>query len=397
MNILNCDQGAFEVVETREGFLKAKVTIAKPGVFPYVVDSQLKFYAKLPQDIFSKSTIDSAKGAPVVADLATQDHPKKGDQYIFVDSDNYSDYVMGNISEPVIENGKLVAYETIWDSRLIDEIKKGNLKEVSIGFSHTFDDSPGEFEGKKYDKAQTNIIINHLAHVDKARAGEDIKIHVDRKQNLSEEHIMIKEKNSAADADLKGTSDTKFSYRKFDGSTDISVSQEVHTELMSLRNTIKDFQNQVDSYKTQIGDLNKKSESNEKDAEISSLKETVDGWKRQYDELKNSIPEVANTMAKERTELVEFAKSVDSKIAIDGLSNKEIKLQIIATGLPFASGISVDSLTDEIINARFDASKELIKEKANLSTQKISDSFVVDSNEITKKKLAMQNAWEGGK
>jgi hypothetical protein len=397
MNILNFDTGSFEVVETREGFLKAKVTIAKPGVFPYVEDNKLKFYAKLPQDIFSKSTIDSAKGAPVVTDISTKDHPKKGNDYIFVDSENYSDYVMGNISEPTVENGKLVAYETIWDSRLIDEIKQGNLKEVSIGFSHSFDNSPGEYEGKKYDKAQTNIVINHLAHVDKARAGDDIRIHVDRKQNLSEENIMKPEKQSAAGADPKGTPDTKFSYRKFDGSADISVSQEVHTELMSLRNTIKDFQKQVDSYKTQVDDLNKKSESKDKDAEIASLKETVDGWKKQYDDLKNSIPGVANTMAKERTELIEFAKSVDSKIAIDGLTNKEIKLQIISAGLPFASGISVDSLSDEIIEARFDAAKELIKEKANLSTQKTANSFVVDSEEINKKKLAMQNAWEGGK
>ena len=98
-------------------------------------------------------------------------------------------------------------------------------------------------------------------------------------------------------------------------------------------------------------------------------------------------------MASERAELISFAKSSDESIVVDGLSNKEIKLQIIAKGLPFAEGIKVDSMSDEVIEARFDASKELIREKANMSSMVAT----TDSTDLNKKKNAMQSAWEGGK
>lgn len=380
----NFDKGNFQVIETHEGFLKAKVTLARPGVFQYLEGDKLTYQAKLPEHILSKKTLESAKGIPV-----TDDHPAIEGSYILLDSKNYKNYAKGNISEPFIEDGKLCAYETIWDADLINDIKSGKKREVSIGFAHEYDLMPGEYDGQSYDMAQTNIIINHLAHVEQGRAGNDIKIHVDKK--LKEEIIMENNNNSAVGAgDNTSNANKTFSYRKFDGSKDIAVNQEVHSELMLLRNELKANQVKFDEYDKKIESLESNNKVIEKDEEIKALHETVDSWRNQFEDLKNSIPETAQKLANEKADLMDFAKSIE--VSVDGLSNKEIKLQIISKGLPFAQGIKVDSLHDEVINARFDAAKELIKEKANMSTGNVN----FDSS-LNEKRTALQNAWEGGK
>ena len=46
---------------------------------------------------------------------------------------------------------------------LVDELKNGSKKDVSIGFLYDEDSTPGEFRGDKYDFVQRNIFIDHVA------------------------------------------------------------------------------------------------------------------------------------------------------------------------------------------------------------------------------------------
>jgi hypothetical protein len=47
--------------------------------------------------------------------------------------------------------------------QFLADVKAGKLKDVSIGFLYTEDWTPGEFQGKKYDFIQRDIVINHVA------------------------------------------------------------------------------------------------------------------------------------------------------------------------------------------------------------------------------------------
>jgi len=47
--------------------------------------------------------------------------------------------------------------------QFLADVKSGKLKDVSIGFLYTEDWTPGEFQGKKYDFIQRDIVINHVA------------------------------------------------------------------------------------------------------------------------------------------------------------------------------------------------------------------------------------------
>jgi hypothetical protein len=46
---------------------------------------------------------------------------------------------------------------------LIERIRSGDLSDVSVGFTYEKDVTPGEFEGTRYDYAQTNFFFDHLA------------------------------------------------------------------------------------------------------------------------------------------------------------------------------------------------------------------------------------------
>jgi len=47
--------------------------------------------------------------------------------------------------------------------KVIEQVKNGEMREVSIGFTYEEDQTPGEFQGTKYDFIQRNIFIDHVA------------------------------------------------------------------------------------------------------------------------------------------------------------------------------------------------------------------------------------------
>jgi hypothetical protein len=65
------DNATLSSVKFDNGMLTAKVNLTKAGVYPYLYsDGRLVKEAKLPEEIFSQATIDSANGAVI-----TDNHP----------------------------------------------------------------------------------------------------------------------------------------------------------------------------------------------------------------------------------------------------------------------------------------------------------------------------------
>lgn len=388
------DKGKFKIIETGEGFLKARISIARPGVFPYTKsDGSISYEAKLPNDLYSKSTMNSIIGAPIA-----DKHPP-GEKLIT--TENYKEYAKGNISNPVInfDTKEIEAIATLYDSELIKKVKANKQNQASIGYTYIPSLENGYYDGEKYDSSDQNIIINHIALEEYGRAGENIKIHLDKKNKEAE--IMPKWNVEGNDTS------NSFTYRKFDGSTDIQVAAEIHQELMSIKNDSKEKAKEIVALKAEIDSLEKEKEQIKKDneenadnkeleAKLEIANDKAKEWEKKYDALNLSIPEIVEKSSNEKFELAAFAKSVDPEIKLDGLTNKEIKIQIIAKGLPFKAGIKTDSLTDEIIDARYDAACELLRVKASESKNDNSQNVGVkiDADEIAKKKAALQNIYQ---
>lgn len=65
----------------------------------------------------------------------------------------------------------------IQDADAIRRINDGTMKELSLGYFYTPIRKEGEFKGEHYDFIMTDISCNHVALVEKGRAGADVMVH----------------------------------------------------------------------------------------------------------------------------------------------------------------------------------------------------------------------------
>ncbi|MCP3764083.1 DUF2213 domain-containing protein [Domibacillus sp. A3M-37] len=150
------------------GFLTVTAPITRPGVFPYQrQDGTIQYEAKLPDDVFSDLAIYSARAKPV-----TDGHPSEE-----VTVDNISRYSKGMThTDSRVEGGMLVVSMTITDAALMDRIFSGEQSEISIGFMSDIVEQRGTYQGDEYGYVQRNIDINHIAILDRGRAGPKVAI-----------------------------------------------------------------------------------------------------------------------------------------------------------------------------------------------------------------------------
>lgn len=370
------DRATIQSIESGDGFLRGRVTLARPGVFPYLTpDGRIRLEAKLPEHLYSDETIASAQGAPV-----TEDHPPEG----LVHSDNYSNLVKGSVSNVRVDDqgSFLIGLDTIYDADLKKKILSGEKVEVSIGFEQDLDETPGEFNGQRYDAVQKNIRINHLAHVSEGRAGDSVRFHLDSGMDFA-----VQQDHSESEATGDNTMKTK-TFRTDDGK-DIQVPEDIHPVLMTMQNEIKKLRGDSESEDLQakIKELEEKlaamtAEETKSDAEkpaeeekpedamkkkIDELTAKIDALKAQNDALKKDVStDSIDKVVQSRLELIRKAEPLLDE-RLDSLSPREIKLKVISRYLPFDQSIKTDSIDGLIIDARFDAAVELANLKAQQS------------------------------
>lgn len=159
------------MITTPEGYLVCKnVPIARIGHQEYLGSEfgaehpgQMYDITRSEQEVFDKAAVASFEGKPVV-----DEHPSED-----LTPENYSHYLKGVCREVHRGEGELqnclVGDLIIYDAGLIDKIKKGK-REISCGYDclwcQTGDRS----------FAQKEIRGNHIAVVDKGRAGHKVAI-----------------------------------------------------------------------------------------------------------------------------------------------------------------------------------------------------------------------------
>lgn len=229
MRSTRIDSGTVSQVRNDNGILQARVNLSRVGVFPYVYsDGRIVKEAKLPDQLFSPQTIESANGAVI-----TDQHPqiKTDSDTGLIDNSNYQLLSKGNVYNVRQDSEFLAGVEKIYDAELVKKITNGEQVQVSIGFTADIDWTPGEYNGEKYDCVQKNIRINHVAHVDEGRAGETCRVLLDSKSKLN--YAIMQELNAMPITDNTKQPEKKLTLR-VDGK-DIQVSKET----MDLVSTLK--------------------------------------------------------------------------------------------------------------------------------------------------------------
>lgn len=65
----------------------------------------------------------------------------------------------------------------VWDSSSIAGVESGEQRELSSAYRYRADMTPGEYNGEHYDGVMRDIIGNHVALVEKGRAGKDVLVY----------------------------------------------------------------------------------------------------------------------------------------------------------------------------------------------------------------------------
>lgn len=156
-----------ETYFTPEGYLIDNPILTRVGIFEYHnADGSVRRELRLPEEVFAAESLASYKGKPVILTHEAG----------LVDVDNVQQEHIGTILSEGIQDGDNVrAQIVIHDAESLDY----GLRELSLGYTQTPEETPGIWNGQRYDAIQRDIRINHLALVQKARAGEQARLNID--------------------------------------------------------------------------------------------------------------------------------------------------------------------------------------------------------------------------
>ena len=173
IDILNIGQ----IEETPEGYIKARAIVTTTGIFKYLTtDGRVVKQYRPAEAVGDPESIESLKMRPV-----TMGHPP-----VWVNADNAKKYQIGTTGETVefdSSTGNLIATFIITDAEAIKKIKDG-IRQLSLGYDLELQEAKGNADGEDYDFIVSNIRYNHLAVVNKARAGEITTLQLDSSEEF---------------------------------------------------------------------------------------------------------------------------------------------------------------------------------------------------------------------
>lgn len=157
---------------TEQGFLKLDGKLTRTGVLEYQQpDGSVFRELRHPDEVFKKDSLDSLKLCPVT-DL----------HQAMVDPSNVSVVSVGVVGGDVRKDGKFVVGSvTIQRKDAIEAVQGGTRRELSPGYRCWVDQTPGEYDGERYDGVQRDIIYNHLAVGPEnwGRSGPEVALRLD--------------------------------------------------------------------------------------------------------------------------------------------------------------------------------------------------------------------------
>lgn len=344
-NVARFDRGTVQgdAVITDEGYIRANAIVTRTGIFHYRnADGSLRRELRHPDDVWNTDSISSMELIPV-----TNGHPNER----LVTAENYKRLAVGFTGETIKKNGDFVlANMVITDHEAVNAVKNNNRRELSLGYLVDLDETPGIYNGDEYDARQTNVRYNHLAIVDKARAGSEARIALDSQD--AEEYIndgvpeMAKRK-------IKIDNDEVF----VDEQTGDHI-ERLEDNIRNLTDEMERVRRELSEQKDELASAKKNLEKTEaerdgyRDRVSTSMKE---GMREKSMEMKSNMDSAEFKKAvNERIKLYQFAENYIAKDKIsklDSMDAIEIKKSIIQE---CRKSVNLDGKSDIYVEAMFD-------------------------------------------
>lgn len=324
---------------TADGYLVADAKVARTGIQEYAGselgrdDMKVVRVYRPEAEVFHADTMRSFAHRPM-----TNDHPAK-----MVTADTWRAVAVGLTGEDVVRDGDFVRVPLVlMDASAIKAFESGK-RELSMGYTAEIVFEGGVTpDGQQYDAIQTQIRNNHLALVDRARGGDQLRIgddiHNQKEIPMNLKTILV-DGLSVETTDAGAQAIAKLQAQVQDGQTALATAQAAHATALAT-----------------------------KDAEIAKRDATIDDLKGK--ELTDAqLDERVNA----RADLIADANLV-AKGDYAGLSDSDIRKKAVATKLGDAA---VKDKADAYVQARFDiavedAKKDPVRKALGDSTRSVS-------------------------
>lgn len=383
---------------TPEGYLIDNPILTRVGIFEYHnADGSVRRELRLPEEVFAAESLASYKGKPVILTHEAG----------LVDVENVQQEHIGTILSEGIQDGDNVrAQIVIHDAESLDY----GLRELSLGYTQTPDETPGVWNGQPYDAIQRNIQINHLALVEKARAGEQARLNIDgeeqggnqmskaRKDGLTPEEIarLVEEYKQRQAQRMENTNPTadegtnpdeqttdedeadpvkevKDRRDRRDASGDCETMDEASgviaqqdEDIQKLLDFIAQLQAKIDFDQAESSQEKPEEETNADEGEEENSSESSEEKEETPVKLDGIGADAVEKLVRQRIELIRLG----DKLNMDGLDTMkptEAKKAIIKKVHP---NIRLDGKDTAYINAMFDIAKESVSKRKDVDYQR---------------------------
>lgn len=326
-------------VTDADGFLRDSPIVARTGIYIYQQpDGTIRREYRPPEEVFDADSEASFVGKPIVAG-----HPASG----IVNSDTAQDLAIGTIlSSGYPKDETNIACDIVIHNPSAIGEKRG----LSLGYRVDVEETPGTTpDGQQYDAIQRNIRINHLAVVDRARAGAKARLNLDGDEIIEGVETKMKIKIDSVDFEV----DEKIA--NYVNSLQ-SKEENARVKLDTANTELKTVKEQNTTLKADADALKAKADA--MTAERDALKAKVDAADAEKEKAVKEAVEAVKADMQERAELEETAKIAKVE-KTDGLTNAELKEGIVKAA--FGESFKLDGVSDAYINGAYSAAKEMLR------------------------------------
>tara|TARA_R110000744_G_scaffold20470_1_gene53745 strand:- start:13743 stop:14894 length:1152 start_codon:yes stop_codon:yes gene_type:complete len=317
---------------TDEGFLIVPARIGRIGIQEYLAvemgitdrepNSIIRVYRPA-EEVFSDESLQSFTNKPV-----TNNHPP-----VLVDATNYTEYSVGH-SGPDVSRDGMFADTTLFikDAETIARVEEGKV-ELSNGYTSDIEFTSGITpEGESYDAIQRNIKGNHIAIVERGRAGPACRV-ADNLPSNGDQVIMAK--------------------ITIDG-VDFEVSDQAGQAVIKLQGKLTDAEKEVANKEKEMED-----KEEEMDEAAKEAKAKEDSLNAELDDAESKIltADSLDKTIEERSKFVDQVSKIVPDIKWQGKDSMTLKREAVAAKRP---DVQMDSVSDEYINVSFDMLVEAI-------------------------------------
>lgn len=348
-----------QATRTPEGYIRVEAIIARSGIQEYQGDNgEIRKELRHPDDVFSQAALDSLTMLPV-----SNLHPSE-----MVDPENVKRIQCGFTGENVRVDGKFIKIPLVVnDADAIADVEAGR-RELSVGYTVDLIEEQGAYDGQPYTHRQTNIRGNHVALVDRARAGREARINIDGGMNMENKLVTV----VLDGIEYQASPEVQRELQKANKRADEAVKASE-----TLKSEKDQLQAKLDEEKTLSADLQKK------------LDEASDQKK-------------IDAAVKARIDLLTKAALVCKDVDFTGKTDREVMEAVVKAK---HDGLDLTDKSEVYVLARFDAVVESLGKDALAAQRKqtapiigVTDGDDGDSEKARKDAAdAIRNAWKGEK